>query len=1203
MEVTDLLEVYPDPDDPEFNRKITRKKEFADLSMQEPVKLGNIFPHQQLLMRLMSTKTPLKEMLVLWPTGRGKTRVALEMVRTVMHYPRMYGNDVNNQKIIIISPRSVTEVWKREIKKMAEFIATDKVNKRALTIAISKYIELQSQDYFWKVLASLSNEDIRKIYSRALIIIDEVHTLRNTKKVTELFRDAEGVVSDVNINGLLQGVWFAGSNQPELQQNVGNQGDYYTIKLPENTKSFDRFGITWKSTDIIIFDNGSWRKANYIRDTDSKTSFLQIRRLMQLTKGMKMIMTATPIPDKISDLPSIVSLILPEDRQLNINSLQEANAAGEKALYQYLEPRLRGRLSYVPMEVDKTIWIEEGEPFSRYDATLNAAVTTTIKVWPCQMLDEQYAVYNTYVDVEDEGDIEDIGYDETAVSNDKFTVGTRKALNFIYIDPTNPAKNSSEGFEYIDDANDGKVKKRIDKGIKDGTPDGFVIVDPPLLITAAEQDKRDTIKKELKQRRAEGEQVQERKIANWTFAFKFENELFAGLSPRPANLKHGDPLPQDRMELIRRMSCKAYEIINMVHYNHRFPGEPEFTFYYHPWIRDGGGILLGMCFDLVGYDRFIGDHNDINLFGDEKPRYSYMMGEPGSTKLQVENIQNIVNHPKNRFGGYVMIVIASNITATGWSFLNARKFIHGGPDYTLFDQPKGRVKRLDSHQFFDREDQRYVRMFLLAATTPEGTQTTDHRIWYLIQKKMNIIARPMRILERIAIDCALNTRTNAPQVCYGTQVDADGLLLKVPVTADPIDVTTYNTHWAADEIEVIENEIRQVFRVISSITFKQLIDIISRKNHHPSTIVWALAQMLNREEIIEDRYGINKILREANGVYFLSDLEVKTITKGIKPALTLPQFDVTAARYCDTLHLNYPRNFDSMLKSYVTTAIDFDTLKNQWESNTMAPTQKLVMFENALLGKIADANIRNYILRDMQPCWFVLRRGNNVTIFHYFKEYMNSVNNAKDANKNVLLMGKNKKIKLRIKSGSEDTEFRDTDKSEDRALIPLINQRWLTEEQRIYRESGNSFVGIFNSCADRAFRIKVYKPGKEPDKIADYREIDGRGESGRKIDEKVIPEIMDIIWELQMRPPPRAEELDVPEPPKTDALLRNKILDLMEIRRKPSMMAKYGPLVQQWDRTRLEFYFNWLEDRGGRKEYLSENLFQYLDNRGWIWYK
>ncbi len=173
--LADLSETYDDPDEEGSSARLAVKKEFVDVATYEPEGFGKLFGHQRNLVQLLSSKSHRKEMAVIWPTGRGKSKLIAELIRRIVDHPQKFGNRTNSQKFIIIVKLSIIEQWKAELEKYPEF-TTKKlrddgatyiiaVKQKELSAAINKIVSLKKQDMFAKELADMTNNEIKEKYN------------------------------------------------------------------------------------------------------------------------------------------------------------------------------------------------------------------------------------------------------------------------------------------------------------------------------------------------------------------------------------------------------------------------------------------------------------------------------------------------------------------------------------------------------------------------------------------------------------------------------------------------------------------------------------------------------------------------------------------------------------------------------------------------------------------------------------------------------------------------------------------------------------------------------------------------------------------------------------------------------------------------------------------------------------------------------
>ncbi len=756
---------------------------------------------------------------------------------------------------------------------------------------------------------------------------------------------------------------------------------------------------------------------------------------------------------------------------------------------------------------------------------------------------------------------------------ERFFSESRKALNFVYIYPGNPDKNTQTGFEYFrDPGREPDFRIPDDLGDKPViVKDGFVEYTPSKRATKAELI---LIKLSKATKRQD--------LAPFKFKLRFEkvgpdgtfkSSLFANTPPKNTDLKLygvGSQLDLKRLAVIRRMSAKNARIIELVHSDFKYTNEGEFTYYYHPWLKNGGGILLGICFELMGYERLDGLSDDATLLSD-KPRYAFMMGEPGGTNARNRNIKRIVNHPLNRFGDKVRIIIASDVTSTGLSFTNVRKFIHGGPSFNLIRQPEGRTNRADSHRAFSKPEQKYVRRFLMAATLSDGTQTLDHQIWYKIQEKESVIIPIRTVLGEISTDCAFNAQSDT--LCIGSKFDVNGKRLP----SLPPDYTTYHLHWAQQEFGEIEQKIRHYFLINSSYSFDDLVVLLSDK-HHMSTITWTLTNMLSRKDIIRDRFGFARVIREHNGIYYLGTILEYISKESLPSPHQMILHDRLTESYVKNLRIPYAENFQHVTstatviqQAQIPMTRNLESFKRIWQTTDGAT--RVVQLEKALTRQIDSEEISNFIMRDLAVVWFK----DHSSIFHYLEEMRPKGNSGGYQNNRNRINGKKTPIVIRILVQNEQV-FRNANSVETIRAINIINARWSAREDEVNSRSGVCFTVIHNISSDRKIRIKINKSTEalKKDDTPDLR----KGNKGLLTNLYDNISLVGFLWDLDIENP---HELD--HDPGTPDLLARRI---------PKLGIKMP--TKGWSHKRNLFYWKWLKDDGsGLNDRMANTIFKYFE--------
>jgi hypothetical protein len=223
--------LYPDLNDPKFNEKIAKKKEFHETQYD-----GNIYglqeradmlcsaefeltPHQLFVKNFMSLQTPYNCLLLYHSLGTGKTCSSIGIAEEMRSYMKQIGLQ---QKIIIVASPNVQQNFKlqlfdeRKLKKegnlwnlntcignalLSEINPTTMqgIEKDKIISQINKLIsvnyEFVGYDKFANIIRremqtengnkELERKKIRRYFNNRLIIIDEVHNIRISQENSE----------------------------------------------------------------------------------------------------------------------------------------------------------------------------------------------------------------------------------------------------------------------------------------------------------------------------------------------------------------------------------------------------------------------------------------------------------------------------------------------------------------------------------------------------------------------------------------------------------------------------------------------------------------------------------------------------------------------------------------------------------------------------------------------------------------------------------------------------------------------------------------------------------------------------------------------------------------------------------------------------------------------------------------------------------
>ena len=166
-------------------------------------------PHQKLISRYIAPHTPYKSCFLFQNTGTGKTVCAFSCVEGLRLFM-----DEHSTKALVLAPSNLilnefinellgktiqldgTIVYERRSskdkyvdKELRDRLNSpditekerNKIEKYVLKYKIGKYYEFITHFKFVNILKSLSDDEIRKLFSNRVIVIDEIHKARNGK--------------------------------------------------------------------------------------------------------------------------------------------------------------------------------------------------------------------------------------------------------------------------------------------------------------------------------------------------------------------------------------------------------------------------------------------------------------------------------------------------------------------------------------------------------------------------------------------------------------------------------------------------------------------------------------------------------------------------------------------------------------------------------------------------------------------------------------------------------------------------------------------------------------------------------------------------------------------------------------------------------------------------------------------------------------
>lgn len=353
------------------------------------------------------------------------------------------------------------------------------------------------------------------------------------------------------------------------------------------------------------------------------------------------------------------------------------------------------------------------------------------------------------------------------------------------------------------------------------------------------------------------------------------------------------------IDYLRALSAKFAAIIQLVSQETRGT-----CFCYSDFMTGSGAILLGLCFEAMGFQRYDQSQSmftTTNQLGPADPceagvetgtrvprlppapRYGLLTSETSDAKQH--SLMEAFNSYENRHGDYVRVLIGSPVTRDGINLANVVQvhLVTPGWHQSGMFQALSRALRATSHEALLAEARAAaeaegrdpaaafveVKIYKHAAVTPEG-RSIDLEMYQVAEQKDREIHRVLRIMKQCAVDCqihrARNIRAtdtpNSPACDYG---ECDYVCVDPAPTA--LDYTTYDVFYSDEVVAEAAADIQELFRTRASITVEELYTILPQ--YRRKFIDTALQDLIDSKAIFYDRSGFQSFLRIDKGTVFL----------------------------------------------------------------------------------------------------------------------------------------------------------------------------------------------------------------------------------------------------------------------------------------------------------------------------------------------
>ncbi len=320
----------------------------------------------------------------------------------------------------------------------------------------------------------------------------------------------------------------------------------------------------------------------------------------------------------------------------------------------------------------------------------------------------------------------------------------------------------------------------------------------------------------------------------------------------------------------------------------------------------GNGVLpMALCLEQNGYMPFASQKPLLNSPLKEEPlcfcgieasnhnrsgigheftpaRYVYLDGDIPAK--QRSDIVKQVNSPANRDGRLAKVILGTRVASEGVDFKRIRQIHILNPWYNLsrMDQTVGRGVRHCSHMDLPI-DERYVKIYLYCASSPNGVmETTDEKIHRIAEKKDVLIKKVEKVLKQNAIDCFTNRQVNIfPKDQWGDLGDKEDsrechygeCIIKCPyVTKNPEakNFSTFSVTHMKTELKKYENAIQSIFNEFTIYSLPEIEAILASRirSFDTNTLYYTLQHLLENHIIFNTSRGPGYVVYRNNYYVF-----------------------------------------------------------------------------------------------------------------------------------------------------------------------------------------------------------------------------------------------------------------------------------------------------------------------------------------------
>ena len=1116
--------LYPHLNDPNFNIKIAKRKEFNDTKYDGTIydvkKQAEIMceaefelmPHQLFVKNFLSFQTPYNSLLLYHSLGTGKTCSAIGVAEEMRAYLKQVGV---TQKIMIVASPNV------------------QVNFRTQLFNDKKLKEING---LWNLDTCVGNLLLREI---------------NPTNLKGLPR--ERVVSE--INGLINQYYvFMGygelanyiSKVTNISQEAGfTQNEKKAIEIKKIKKNFNN--------RLIIID-----EVHNIRITDENKEKRTAELLMTVARhsdNMRLLLlSATPMYNSYKEIVWLLNLINLNDKRatVSVNDIfdKEGNFKEEKKLEDgriieggrdILVRKLTGYVSYVRGENPYTF------PIRVYPDLFAPENLITGITYPTMQMNNkpiETSIQSTPVFVSPIGEYQNHGYE--FIMNYLMTKSFNKT-NAYGLEINMPSFENMESFGYtlllvplealnivypnarLDAIISQKsVEQSTEQIVEQSSEEGKSIIDDMIGKRGLSQI--------VNYKTSEGPPLR--------YDFEYKQNVIDSYGPIFAT------------ENIIKYSSKISKICDCI------MNSNGIVLVYSQYI-DGGAVPLALALEELGFSRFGTAQHTRNLFktpptepidaltlspksqsnGSFKPaKYVMITGDKYFSPNNGEDMKYITS-PENNDGSLVKVILISKAASEGLDFKCIRQIHILEPWYNMnrIEQIVGRGVRNLSHCALPFEE-RNVEIYLHGTQPTNDIEPADLYVYRLAEKKTKQIGQVTRLLKETAVDCLLNIgQTNFTvekflaiaenaniKINLASRKTVDYQIGDKPFTnvCDYMDncsftcspnqeinpetdiiKDTYGEEFVKTNYEMILKRVREMFREQSVYKWSQIENFVNAIKMYPKEqIYYTITQFIeDKNEYLLDKYGRRGYLINKGEYYAFQPVEIndegastfeRTAPVDFKHesvVIKIPEpVKRTGKTGLDTLveeeeaedDGEKPMSYDEILadlkrnlESALNTQGDLDKGEVDWYKHANKVIPVLINIHNIQLPEITRFVYYHYLdslkfvnkltlLMNVQAPDFQAKNENEVLIKEFFDEKIVE-------NKSVrgIILADETVCKIYVQSDEDGKTWTEAKQSDKKKLGQLIIDKYIVKASD-FKNKVIGFMQMFSRSKDIVFKIK-----------------------------------------------------------------------------------------------------------------------------------